>query len=91
MNQIDWVSQPPEKPFKDIGNKRPSTAEEKAKLCIRLGNMVRKVPPAYKDWDHKETMHFKYNQEAGIKVVMKKNATVTELQCAINNMERFWK
>jgi hypothetical protein len=91
MSQIDWVGggRGPRQPA-PVGNKRPSAAEEKAQLCIRLGNMVRKVPPAYSDWSYERVVDFKRNQEFGIRVVMKKNATVTELRCAISNMQRFW-
>jgi hypothetical protein len=91
MRQIDWVGgvREPRQPAQ-AGNKRPSVAEEKAKLCLQLGNMVRKVPPAYSDWSYERVVDFKRNQEAAIKVVMKKNATATEYRCAINNMQRFW-
>jgi hypothetical protein len=35
----------PSAPFKDIGNQRPSVAEEKAQLCLTLNRLLQTPPP----------------------------------------------
>ena len=44
MDQIDWVGGIDAKKFRDIGNKRSSTAAEKAQLCLLIKDACRKIP-----------------------------------------------
>ncbi len=46
MSQIDWIGRE-ESPrlFSDIGNQRPSTAEQKAEALLRLGRLINRIPP----------------------------------------------
>lgn len=41
---IDAFDPPAPKPFTDIHNQRPSTAEQKATLCLQLRELCNKPP-----------------------------------------------
>ena len=75
--------------FRDIRNTRPSVAEQKAELCLRLSQMCRKVPPSICSADIKTTRNFVHHLGAAKKILAKKSASVQELQTAISQLESF--
>ena len=90
MDQIDWVGdEPKRKPFKDLPNLRPSVAEEKAKLCLTISEMCRKVPKNYQQMGVESLRDWKKTREEVLKVAGNKRASIHELTAAINNMKRW--
>ena len=90
MSQLDWVGDPPRKAFKDIGNQRPSVAEEKAILAKELGELARRIPPACADWSVNRVREFMDSQEKAAKVAANSRATIPELTSALGNLRRHW-
>lgn len=88
MNQIDWIgSTAKPRAFKDIRNQRPSVAEEKARLCLELGNLTQRVPASIMAAGIEKTRQWRAAQESAIKVLKSSRSSVTELTIAIKNMQ----
>jgi hypothetical protein len=80
-----------QKPFRDIRNTRPTVAEEKAQLVMRLGLLINRAPPSINKGSINLVCAWKDARAAAAKVAANKRASVHELSAAISNMERFAK
>lgn len=90
MQQLDWVGEPQRKPFKDIRNTRESSAEEKARLALELGEMCNKCPASIKNGGSvNEVRNWKHAREYAMKVAGNKRASINDLTAAINSMKRW--
>ena len=90
MRQEDWVgSLPPRKPFKDIGNQRGTVAEEKARLCLLIGERCNKVPPSVTQGSVQTVRQWRECREKAMKVAGNKRSSVQELTSALSSMGRF--
>jgi len=92
MKQIDLVGGLPEqepKPFKDVNNLRPTIAEEKAELCLRIGILCRKPPACVANGSIQTTREWIAAMKSAMATAKKVRASVPELTAAISNMERF--
>ena len=92
MKQIDLVGGLPEqepKPFKDVKNLRPTIAEEKAELCLRIGVLCRKPPPSVAHGSIQMTREWIAAMKSAMATAKKVRASVPELTAAISSMERF--
>lgn len=74
---------------KDISDQRPSVAEQKAILCKRLGELLRKAPESICSGDVKTVREWKIHHEAAKKKFQNSRSSVNELQSAINQMESY--
>lgn len=90
--QTDWVgggvSSAP-KPFKDIRNTRESLAEEKARLCLELGGLIKRAPPKVVNGSVQTVREWQQARAAAAKVAASSRSSGQELRTAINNMQRF--
>lgn len=80
---------PPRPGFKDIRNQRPSVAEEKAALCLTLGELCRKVPLSICNGDVKRVREWRGHLEKAQKVLSSKRSSVQELTAAIQQMRSY--
>lgn len=76
-------------PFKDIRNQRPSTAEEKAQLCLVLGEKVKRCPPSVTSGSIQVTRAWVATQKSAIKVLRSSRSSVFDLQQAIKSMSDY--
>jgi hypothetical protein len=93
MSQLDWVGAPSAegKPFKDIRNTRPSVAEEKARLLMELGVLLRKVPESVKSGSVNRVREWREDQGKAAKVAANSRASAQEIRTAINSFNRYAK
>ena len=90
MNQFDFVGDlPPPPAFKDIRATRPTVAEEKAALLLKLGPHLTKVPHSVANGSVNLTREWRRVRDAAAKVAGNKRASVHEIQSAINSFGRF--
>lgn len=93
MKQLDIEGNlPPEperKPFKDVRNLRPTVAEEKAQLCLRIGELCKKPPACVANGSIQLTRQWVEARKAALAVAKRMKATVPELTAALSSMERF--
>lgn len=90
MQQLDWVGDTKPKKARDIGNTRPTTAEEKARLCLELGELLKRIPASIKSGGTVQTVRqFKEAHKTAEKVVGNKRATVEELKYQIRAIARW--
>jgi hypothetical protein len=90
VQQIDWIGAPQRKPFKDINNTRESTAQEKARLALELGNICNTCPASIKSGGSiNDVRNWKHARESAMKVAGNARSSVNELTAAINSMRRF--
>lgn len=90
MSQLDFIgggAQPA--PFKDIRNTRPTAAEEKTALCLELGRLCMKVPPAIQSGSIEQTRAWAGAQKVALALVKNSRASIPMLTAAISNMRRF--
>lgn len=80
---------PPIPPFTDIRNQRDGVAEEKAVLCMQLGELCRKVPAAICNSGIEKTRAFMHARTRALKVLNSKRSSRTELAEAIKQMRSF--
>ncbi|RUR69050.1 hypothetical protein EJP67_18490 [Variovorax guangxiensis] len=80
---------PPQPAFKDIRNQRPSTAEEKAALCLTLGELCRKVPHSICNGGVKSVREWRAHLEQAKKVLGAKRSSIAELTNAIAQMRSY--
>lgn len=91
MEQLDWVSTAPARPFKDIRNTRPSVAQQKAEMLLRLGDLINKIPPNVKGGGSiNDVRNWRIGREAAAKVAKSTRSSTAEITSAISNMERLW-
>jgi hypothetical protein len=81
--------QTPPQAFKDIRNTRPSVAEEKAQLCLALGEKVKRCPPSVASGSIQVTRAWVATQKAAIKVLKSSRSSVFDLQQAIKSMDQY--
>lgn len=92
MNQIDFVGGLPEqgaKPAKLISNQRPTVAEEKAELCLRIGVLCKKPPASIINGSVQMTREWVAARKAAMATAGKVRSTVPELTAVLSSMERF--
>ena len=93
MKQLDIEGNlPPEperKPFKDCKNLRPTIAEEKAELILRIGTLCRKPPASVANGSIQSTREWVAAMKSAMAVAKKVRASVPELTAAVSSMERF--
>lgn len=80
---------PPLTPFKDIRNTRSSVAEEKAVLCRRLNDVLRRVPRSIGSASVQSVRAWQAAHKAAKKVLESKASSVQQLASALSSMERF--
>lgn len=80
---------PPRADFKDIRNQRPSTAEEKASLCLTLGGLCRKVPPSICNGNVKQVREWRVHALKAQKVLASKRSSIAELTNSIAQMRSY--
>jgi hypothetical protein len=92
MMQLDWIGgEKPGARFKDVRNTRPSIAEEKAELALRLGDLINKAPPALAAGGSINAVReWRVARAAAAKIAGNSRSSVQELTSAISNMQRFW-
>lgn len=86
---VDAFSPPAPKPFTDIRNQRPSTAEQKALPCLRLKDLCNKPPQSIIDGGVSAVRAWKSVQADCRKVLVKATSTVPQLESAISRMGAF--
>jgi hypothetical protein len=79
----------PRAQFQDIRNQRPSVAEEKATLCLQLGELCRRVPPSICNGDVKSVREWRMHCESARKKLGNKRSSVTDLTTAIAQMRSY--
>lgn len=90
MQQLDWVGEPERRKFKDIRNTRDTIAEEKARLCLLIGEAMNKVPPKLKSGGSVNDVRSWRSDRAEVeKVVKSKRSSIHELEAALNKMRRW--
>jgi hypothetical protein len=77
------------KPSKTIANQRPTVAEEKAELCLRIGVLCRKPPACVANGSIQTTREWIAAMNSAMATAKKVRASVPELTAAISSMERF--
>lgn len=80
---------PPSQPFTDIRNQRDGVAEEKAVLCMQLGELCRKVPASICSASIEKTRAWTHARTRALKVLNSKRSSRTELTEAIKQMRSF--
>lgn len=85
MDLFDYA--PPAAPFKDIRNQRESVAEEKARLCQVLNDLLRRTPKPSAIGSVQQVTHYKAAHKAALKVLQSKASSRQELATAISTME----
>jgi hypothetical protein len=92
MNQIDFVgglAAPQQKKVPEVRNTRPSTAEEKAALALRLNELCRRCPRSVAQGSIQTVREWTAEQQKALKALKSKTASVHQLQSAVSAMERF--
>ncbi len=91
MNQTDWVGAPAaeSRPFKDIRNTKETVAEEKARLCMELGQLLKKPPAKVVNGSIQSVRQWQAARAAACKVAGSPRSSVHELRSAITRMEGF--
>lgn len=79
----------PSPQFADIRNQKPVTAEKKAVLCKQLGELLRTVPASICNADVKATREWKDHHARAKKVFSNAQASVNDLQVAVNQMSSY--
>jgi hypothetical protein len=79
----------PSAPFKDIGNQRPSVAEEKAQLCLTLNRLLQTPPRALGAASIQRVREWRYSHKQALRVLQNKASSRQELLTAINTMQGF--
>lgn len=74
------------KQFKDIGNQRPSTAEQKAVLLMQLGAELKVVPPHVRNGSIQDVRAWTAKRDVCVKAANKRNASVKEIENALHTM-----
>lgn len=77
---------PASKEFKDIGNQRPSTAERKAELLLKLGAELKRVPKKLGSASIQATRQWAQVRESCAKTAKKRNASVREIEDALASL-----
>lgn len=77
------------KPAKSISNQRPTVAEEKAELCLRIGVLCKKPPASIINGSVQMTREWVAARKAAMSTAGKVRSTVPELTAAVSRMERF--
>lgn len=91
MSQIDWIgaSEKKSRSFKDISNQRPSTAEQKARLCHQIGALINRVPKSIMSAGIERTREWRAARDLSAKAVQSSRTSTTELQIALKRMQAF--
>ncbi len=92
MSQLDFIDGLPAMTpvqFKDIRNTRPSTAEEKAALCLQLGRLCLKPPPGVVNGGIELTRRWVAAQKAGLALAKNSRASTVQLSMAVAAMRTF--
>lgn len=92
MKQEDWVGSPVKdgpKPWTGPKNIRPTIAEEKAELVLKLGKRINTVPESVKNGSVQVVREWRDARQKAAKVAGNQRASVQELQSAINSMQRW--
>jgi hypothetical protein len=91
MNQEDWVGAPAKdaRPFKGPNFIRPTVAEEKALLVLKLGKLINIAPASVRDGSVQVVREWRDARQKAAKVAASQRSSVQELQSAINSMQRW--
>lgn len=91
MRQVDFfASQPDSRPeFRDIRNTRPSSAEEKAILLLRLGELIRRVPPSVANGSINKTRQWLSIQRRATQVAASTRSSAMEISSAIQDLSAY--
>lgn len=77
-------------PFKDIRNQRPSAADEKAQLCMRLNALLRRTPPPDLIATVQQARAFGIAHKQALKKLNGRNTSRPELAEAFNSLSLFF-
>lgn len=80
---------PPTLPFVDIRNTRDRVAEEKARLCKSLNELLRRAPSSISSGSVQTVRQWQAEHKAALKVLGSKQSSVQQLSSALNTMQRF--
>lgn len=86
---VDAFSDQYQRQFADIPNQRPSTAEQKAQLCLTLKQLCDKPPHAVVNGGISTVRAWNAASEECRKVCAKVSSSVSQLEAAINRMKAF--
>ena len=90
MTQFDWIGgDKPAKPFRDIRNQRPSTAERKAELCLEIKALALRPPPSVINGSVQLVRKWRAAQEAAMKVCGSARSSIVELELAVKLFDEF--
>ena len=81
--------QPMRQEFTDIRNQRPTTAEEKATLCLQLKDLCQRCPPSVVSGSVQTTRQWLADQKKSLKVLNSSRSSVNELTTTIQAMRRY--
>jgi hypothetical protein len=87
--QVDWVGGLDASPFRDLPNMRATVAQTKAELCLQLGRLINKAPPADRIGSINKTREFVAARTACAKIAGNQRSSVPEPEGAINRMMRW--
>lgn len=90
MSQIDWIGNQSPRKFKGIRNTRASNAEEKARPCMELGSLLKRIPESARNGSVQDVRRWKHAVDECTKTVMNKRSTTVELGIAIKRMQGFF-
>ena len=79
----------PTRPVWDIHNLRPSSAEEKAILALRLGRLINKVPACIINGSVQQTRDWIHHRDMARKALSAKRLSVNSLQDFLKQMESY--
>lgn len=86
---VDAFGDRQQRQFADIRNQRPSTAEQKAQLCLTLKRLCDKPPQNVVNVGIATVRAWKTASEECRKVCAKVSSSVPQLEAAINRMKAF--
>jgi hypothetical protein len=90
VNPMDLFGHVEPKPeLRDIGNQRESVAEEKARLCKRLNEILRSTPKRLNSASVNEVRAWKISHSESLKVLKSSKSSRQELQQRIVAMSAY--
>lgn len=93
MNQLDWISDQqaaaPVRGWTGPNTIRPSIAEQKAELALRLGRLINTVPDSVKNGSVQVVRQWRAARDKAAKVAGSSRSSVQELESAISSMTRY--
>lgn len=89
MIQHDFIGEPSGKPFRDIRNMRPTTAEDKAQLVLELHGLCLKAPDCIRKGSIEAVRNWMELQKWSCKVAANPRSSVPDLERAIRSLRNY--